>query len=164
MMDFNSMNMTYEQIDDRHCRFRIGNDIVEVSTNFQSIPFFDDLDYSVVTHYIKTPGNIPTNPNRTSALMSKMYDSFKILYLKEIEEDFSEIAAFPKSINGKLQKDYRGHRFRFYKGATSHDIFKSILTAYTSTCASGDIYPLLLKYKQKSDGFLFTEIKEYLGI
>lgn len=165
-MDFNSMKMTHVQLSDNNYRLRVGNDIIEVTTNFRHLLYFDDFWSNTISHYIKTPNNKPTNANRTLALSSRVYHYFRELFLEEIEEDLRAISSFPISSTGTLQRDYKGRRFNFSKCDTPHDIFNKIHSTCCSTCAAGhDIfYSTIVDLAQKSDGFLSVEFKQYLYI
>ena len=163
-MDFNSMKMTHQQLSYDEYRLRVGNDVIEVNTNFRYLSYFDDFWSYTITHYIKNPNNKPTNPNRTVVLLSRVYDYFRELFLEEIEEDLREISSFPISSTGTLQRDYKGRRFNFSKSDTPNYIFNQIHSICCSTCASGDntFYSTIVDLVQKSDGFLSAEIKQYL--
>lgn len=163
-MDFNSMRMTHEQLSDDKYRLRVGDDIIEVKTNFRYLQYFDDFCSDTITHYIKTPNNKPTNSNRTLVLLDRVYDYFRRLFLEEIEEDLREISSFPISSTGTLQRDYKGRRFNFSEWDTPHDIFNKIHSTCCSTSASGDetFYSTIVDLAQKNDGFLSVEIKQYL--
>ena len=91
MIDFSNMQMTSEQLDADNYRFKVGNDVIVVATNFRGISYLEELQFQVRAHYIRNPNNKPTNPNRTTALMVKVMDWFRHCYLREVGRDLLKI-------------------------------------------------------------------------
>lgn len=165
-MDFSKMTMTHQQIGKNMYRLKVGNDYIEVYTNFSYMQFPATLDIIFHRHYIGTSDNLPTNPNRTRALLRKVKDYFSKLYMEEMEEDIKELACLP--VSGKLQEDYHGKRFNFRKGTSAKDVLSEmeiVYMAYSSQFAisSKDIYDILLEVREYPDGFLSEEIRENLS-
>ena len=156
MMDFGKMKMTHEQIGDQKYRIRVGNDIIEVELYFDFHGYFR---VATLNHYIKHPGNKPTNPNRTQVLEVYVDEYLETLYLKELEEDLREIAAFPNA--SCLKEDYNGHWLRFYKGTSADQVIREFENAYNACVViGGDTYFILKELSQMPDGFLSEKLDE----
>ena len=156
MMNFGKMEMTHEQIDDSTYRIRVGNDIIEVRTYFDYHGYFRIV---TLDHYIKYPGNKPTNPNRTRVLEIYVDEYLEKLYRKELEEDLREIAEFSKT--SCLNEDYNGHWLRLYKGETACQVIRKFDNAYKACVVSGgDTYDIFKELSHMPDGFLSEELEE----
>ena len=157
MMDFSKMEMTHEQMSDNQYRLRVGNDIIEVETYFDSHGYFR---VATLDHYIMTPSNKPTNPNRTCALMVYVDEYLEKLYQKEVEEDLREIATFPK---GCLKENYKGRRLHCYEGMTAYDVIRKFDDAH-SACVikSSNVLPIFKELAQMPEGFLSEELESVL--
>lgn len=166
MMDFSKMTMTHQKLDDDLYRLRVGNDYIEVYTNFGFMKFPESLDIVFHRHYIGKTDNLPTNPNRTDVLLAEVNDYFSELYMKEMEEDIKKMASLP--VSSKLQEDYQGKRFRFRKGTSAKDVLTEIEIAYIAygdmfIIPSKHIYDILLEVSHYPDGFLSEVIREHLS-
>lgn len=158
MMDFSKMKMTHEQIDDDKYRIRVGNDIMEVQTYFDNHGYFR---IATLDHYIKTPGNKPTNPTRTSVLAGYVDEYLEKLYQSEVEKDLHEIATFP--VANCLKEDYNGHHLHFYAGATASQVIQKFESAHNAcVIRSSDPFDIYMELSQMPEGFLSEEIKNLL--
>ena len=166
MMDFSRMTMTHQKIAENMYRLRVGNDYIEVYTNFGFMQFPEHLDIIFHRHYIGTSDNLPTNPNRTRVLLAEVSDYFSKLYMKEMEEDIRELAGLP--VSDKLLENYQGKRFSFRKGTSAKDVLAEVEIAYTAYSSqfailSKDFYDILLELSHYPDGFLSEAIQDSLS-
>lgn len=173
-MDFFAMKksirqLTFEQNRPELYSIKVGNDIIEVYTNYSYVMFPFDLTIELNKHYIGTTYVVPTNPGRTVALLCAVQEEFKKLLLLDLEKEIKEIACLPdKEI---LEETYHGKRFYFSKGTHAIDVYFSLFRQYDALYnqVSGgkhwmeifcDIYKDL-KRKRK-DGFLKEAIYQDL--
>lgn len=165
MINWDEMTMTAKAVDGEAnvYRFQVANDIAMVRVNLRQADYFEDIHLEVVEHFIGHRGNKPTNPGRTCALMRRIHDEVRRMYLKELEEMWKELTEKPVSEDNKLQEDYIGKRVTFWKGTSNREIFLWFSHHYGSTCAAGDFYDLVLKYVN-TEGLMSYEIKDWFDI
>ncbi|MBR3162839.1 MAG: hypothetical protein IKF17_01895 [Clostridia bacterium] len=166
MMDFSKMTMTHQKIAENMYRLRVGNDYIEVYTNFGYMQFPAQLDIIFHRHYIGTSDNLPTNPNRTRVLLAEVRNYFSKLFMKEMEEDIKTLASLDQT--DELQKDFYGKRFNFRKGTSAKDVFKEVEIAYMAYSSqfailSKDFYDIIIELSHNPDGFLSEAIQESLS-
>lgn len=164
-MDFSKMKMTHRQLSQNTFEIRVGQDFIEVWTNYGWMTFPSTLEVYTIRHYIKSQDNVPTNPKRTTILLSEVEQYFKKLYLKELETEIINISKLPAT--GKLESDYDGKRFSFICGTSAESVLnelRRIYDAYESdTFFCKSFFAIETELSQNSGGFLYDAIQEDLS-
>ena len=164
-MDFSKIKKTCVRLSDDVYRIKVGQDFIEVSTNFGWMRYPSTLDIQLIRHYIGNPSKLPSNPNRTDELLREVRNYFSKKYMREMEKDIKSLASLPAS--DKLQKDFNGKRFEFKKGNSARDILNEVTMAYMAyssyfAITSKHIFDILMDLSE-NDGFLHEAIDEDLS-
>lgn len=157
MLDFSTAKKTHERIGDKLFRVKVGGDIMEMSAYFDEWGY---LRYNVRDHYIKHPGNNPTNPKRTNVLRIYVEEYLDNMYQSNVEKDIREIAKFP--ISKYLKEDYEGLELRFCEYTTPEEVIDTFERAYKArvTMYKDRLYDILRELSKIQNGFLTESLKE----
>lgn len=159
-MDWYKMKVNAEKMQTKNeYRFTIGNDVIEAEILFIDDCFFENLSFRVINHFIKGQNNKPSS-SRTLALTSRVYAYLRLKYLEELKKSFCKIASEPSS--AKLSKDFYCLGSPLFKGSSPEELFSWFFKHYTSTCASGDMYELVMQ--ASANGFFGAQISDYIQV